>query len=153
MPLPVLLALLLPFLALLWLTSPWLNERNAIADFSHRDQMMAHIIPVIVLFINFDALYDSEFAKLGNEGALRKDAKELVPKSAMESFMNGPELKHHICLPNMDEDAAGCRPLIECTTEALDDETLKQFIISTQQTHQELCIEYAVERQLPEPYF
>jgi hypothetical protein len=118
-------------------------------------------IPVIVLFTKFDALYDDEFAKLRNEGKSRVDAKKLALENAMESFMNGPELKtlydpaniryppkRHICLPDMNGDGADCGPLIECTAEALDDETLKQLIISTQQTNLELCIKYAVERTL-----
>ncbi|OAX30859.1 hypothetical protein K503DRAFT_704719, partial [Rhizopogon vinicolor AM-OR11-026] len=122
-------------------------------------------IPVIVLFTKFDALYDVEFAKLRSSGASRKDAKELAPKRAMESFVDGPQVrllyskdnrrppKCHVCLPDMDKDGANCGPLIESTVEALNDEVLTQLMISTQRTNLELCIKYAVERQLPKFYF
>ncbi|KAG2337841.1 hypothetical protein BDR05DRAFT_1004716 [Suillus weaverae] len=50
-------------------------------------------IPVMVLFTKFDALYDVEFAQLRKEETPWKDAKELAPKHAEESFANGPQLK------------------------------------------------------------
>jgi len=50
----------------------------------------------------------------------------------------------------MNNDGADCGPLIERTAEAMDDEVLKQLIISTQQTNLELCITYAVRRQISE---
>ncbi|KAG2368057.1 hypothetical protein BDR07DRAFT_1372360 [Suillus spraguei] len=118
-------------------------------------------IPVIVVFTKFDALYDVEYAQLKRDGASREDAKELAPKRAEESFANGPQLKFlydpkviphppkcHVCLPNMNTDDANCGPLIDCTAGALDDEALKQLLISSQQTNLELCMKYAVERQL-----
>ncbi|KAG1848827.1 era-like GTP-binding protein [Suillus tomentosus] len=113
-------------------------------------------IPVIVLFTKFDALYDVEFAKLRKEGKSRKDAKELAPTHADESFANGPQLKFleevrwpprcHVCLPNMEKDDADCRTLIERTAETLDNEVLQQLFVSTQQTNLEICMKYAVER-------
>ena len=67
---------------------------------------------MIVLFTKFDALYDGAFAELKSQGVSRKDAKELAPKHAMESFSNGPQVKIlytaegnrrvpkcHVCLP------------------------------------------------------
>ncbi|KAG0706115.1 hypothetical protein DFH29DRAFT_798958 [Suillus ampliporus] len=119
-------------------------------------------IPVIVLFTKFDALYSGEFTKLRENGVSRKDARELAPKSAEESFANGPQWKAlynpndigrppkcHICLPDMDKDSADCGLLIKCTAETLDNEVLKQLFVSTQQTNLELCMKYAVERQVP----
>jgi GTP-binding protein EngB required for normal cell division len=113
-------------------------------------------IPVIVLFTKFDALYDIEFAKLRKTGTSWKDANELAPKRAEESFANGPQLKFlndvrrppkcHICLPNMDKDDADCGSLIERTAGTLDNEVLQQLFVSTQQTNLELCMKYAVER-------
>ncbi|KAG1720761.1 uncharacterized protein EDB91DRAFT_1064700 [Suillus paluster] len=50
-------------------------------------------IPVIVLFTKFDALYYVEFERLRRNGVSRKDARELAPKLAEESFANGPQLK------------------------------------------------------------
>lgn len=89
-------------------------------------------------------------------------AKELAPKHAEESFAKGPQLKllyHsekirrppkcHVCLSNMNSDDADCRPLIELTIGALDNEVLKQLFVSTQQTNLELCMKYAIERTLP----
>ena len=136
---------------------------------------------MIVLFTKFDALYDVEFGKLRSQGVSRKDAKELAPKHARESFSNGPQVKFlytpeenrrppkcHVCLPgkvvdpitidltaylrltDMNKDGADCGPLLEHTAEAMDDEALKQLIISTQQTNLELCIKYAVQRQISE---
>jgi hypothetical protein len=65
---------------------------------------------VIVLFTKFDALYDDEFAQLRDKGTPWKEAKELAPKHAEESFVNGPQLKFlrdvrcppkcHVCLPS-----------------------------------------------------
>ncbi|KAG2037941.1 hypothetical protein BDR03DRAFT_354923 [Suillus americanus] len=118
-------------------------------------------IPVIVLFTKFDALYDDEFAELISKGVSRKDAEALAPQHAKEAFANGPQLKllynrkgkqHpprcHICLPDMDKDDADCRPLIERTAETLNDDTLKQLFVSSQQTTLEVCMRYAVERSL-----
>ncbi|KAG1734540.1 hypothetical protein EDD22DRAFT_1045349 [Suillus occidentalis] len=117
-------------------------------------------IPVMVLFTKFDALYDVEFAKLRKKGKSWKDAKELAPKHAEESFANGPQLqflkdvrhppKCHICLPNMNKDDADCGSLIERTAETLDSEVLQQLFVSTQQTNLDLCMKYAVEKTLPE---
>ncbi|KAG2039284.1 hypothetical protein BDR03DRAFT_952451 [Suillus americanus] len=114
-------------------------------------------IPVIVLFTKFDALYDDEFAELMSEGLSRKDAEALVPQHAKEAFANGPQLKLlynrkgnqrpprcHICLPDMNKDDADCSPLIECTAQALDDDTLKQLFVSTQRTTLEMCMRYAI---------
>ncbi|KAG1838742.1 hypothetical protein C8R48DRAFT_666756 [Suillus tomentosus] len=113
-------------------------------------------IPVIVLFTKFDALYDVEFSKLRAEGKSRKDARELAPKQAEESFPNGPQLKFlkevrwppkcHVCLSNMEKDDADCRTLIERTAGTLDNEVLQQIFVSTQQTNLEICMRYAVER-------
>jgi hypothetical protein len=44
----------------------------------------------------------------------------------------------------MDKDDADCGPLIECTAEILDDDTLKQMFVSTQRTNVELCMRCAV---------
>ncbi|KAG1734528.1 hypothetical protein EDB19DRAFT_1156179 [Suillus lakei] len=118
-------------------------------------------IPVIVLFTKFDAFYDIEFAQLRRKGTPWKDAKELAPKLAEESFANGPQLnffkdvrrppKCHVCLPNMNSDDADCGPLIGRTAETLDsNEVLTQLFVSTQQTNLELCMKYAVERTLTE---
>ena len=132
---------------------------------------------MIVLFTKFDALYDVEYGKLRSQGVSRKDAKELAPKHARESFSNGSQLKFlytpeenqcpakcHVWLPgrmvdpiiidltayvrftDMDKDGADCGPLLEHTAEAMDNDALKQLVISTQQTNLELCIKYAVRR-------
>ncbi|KAG1813438.1 hypothetical protein EV424DRAFT_1326547 [Suillus variegatus] len=113
-------------------------------------------IPVIVLFTKFDALYDVAFTKLRKEGKSRKDAKELAPGHAEESFADGPQLKFlkevrwppkcHVCLPNMDKDGADCGILVEHTAGTLDNEVLQQLFVSTQQTNMEICMKYAVER-------
>ncbi|KAG1744538.1 uncharacterized protein EDB91DRAFT_188335 [Suillus paluster] len=128
--------------------------------FSHCD---TGSIPVIVLFTKFDALHTIEFAQLKRDGASRKDAKELAPKRAEESFANGSQLKFlynpndigrppkcHVCLPNMDKVDADCGPLLERTAETLDDTVLQQLFVSTQQTNLELCMKYAVEATLAE---
>ncbi|KAG2051227.1 hypothetical protein BDR06DRAFT_959218 [Suillus hirtellus] len=117
-------------------------------------------IPVIVLFTKFDALYGVAYSELKKEGKSRKDAKELAPKRAEETFRDGPQLKlingvqrppkGHVCLPNMNKDNADCGALIERTAGTLDDEALKQLFVSTQQTNLEICMKYAIERTLPE---
>ncbi|KAG2032651.1 hypothetical protein BDR03DRAFT_903387 [Suillus americanus] len=119
-------------------------------------QCDAGTIPVMVLFTKFDALYDVEFSLLRENGRSWKDAKNLAPKHAEDSFANGPQLKFfnnvrwppkcHICLPNMNEDNADCGPLIERTAATLNNEVLQQLFVSTQQTNLELCMKYAVER-------
>ncbi|KAG1802477.1 GTP-binding protein [Suillus variegatus] len=113
-------------------------------------------IPVIVLFTKFDALYDVAYAKLRKEGRSRKDAKELAPKQAKESFANGSQLKFlkdlrrppkcHVCLPHMNKDDADCSALIERTAGALDDEVLNRLFVSNQQTNLEICMKYAIQR-------
>jgi hypothetical protein len=45
----------------------------------------------------------------------------------------------------MDKDDADCRPLIERTAEILDDDVLKQMLVSIQRTNLELCMRYAVK--------
>ncbi|KAG2160049.1 uncharacterized protein EDB93DRAFT_36067 [Suillus bovinus] len=118
-------------------------------------------IPVIVLFTKFDALYDTAYAQLKSNGASMEEAEELAPKHAEESFAIGSQLKFlyhskeiqhrpkcHICLPNMNKDDADCGPLIELTARTLDNEALKQLFVSTQRTHLEICMRYAVERIL-----
>ncbi|KAG2154026.1 hypothetical protein DEU56DRAFT_907485 [Suillus clintonianus] len=120
-------------------------------------------IPVIVLFTKFDALYANEFTRLTESGMSRKDAKQLAPKGAEESFANGPQVKLlydpktirrppkcHVFLPNMNKDDADCGPLIERTAGTLDDGVLQQIFVSTQQTNLELCMKYAVEKTLAE---
>ncbi|KAG1810942.1 uncharacterized protein BJ212DRAFT_1278540 [Suillus subaureus] len=124
-------------------------------------------IPVIVLFTKFDALYDVSYALLKEDDELlsREDAQALAPKHAEELFANGPQLKTlynpkeitwpprcHVCLPNMDKNDADCAPLMKRTAETLDNDVLKQLFVSTQQTNLELCIKYAVERQLFKSY-
>ncbi|KAG1838617.1 hypothetical protein C8R48DRAFT_666797 [Suillus tomentosus] len=116
-------------------------------------------IPVIVLFTKFDALYDESYAQLKSQGASMEEAEERAPKHAEESFAIGSQLKFlydpkkirhppkcHICLSNMDNDDADCGPLIEQTAGALNNETLQQLFISTQQTNLEICMKYAVEK-------
>ncbi|KAG1812008.1 hypothetical protein EV424DRAFT_1419387 [Suillus variegatus] len=113
-------------------------------------------IPVIVLFTKFDALYDVEYAKLRKEGRSWKDAKELAPKQAEESFPNGPQLKFlkdvrwppkcYVCLSNMEKDDADCKTLIERTAGTLDNEVLQLLFVSNQQSNLETCMKYAVGR-------
>jgi len=113
-------------------------------------------VPVIVLFTKFDALYDVEFRQLRDKGTPRKDAKELAPEHAENSFAKGPQLKFlkgvrwppkcHVCLPDMDNDDADCGPLIERTAGTLDDKVVEQLFVSTQKINIELCMKYAVER-------
>jgi len=50
------------------------------------------------------------------------------------------------CIVEMEKDNADCGPLLECTTEALDEEAMQMLLISTQQTNLALCIKYAVEK-------
>ncbi|KAG2125671.1 hypothetical protein DEU56DRAFT_743611 [Suillus clintonianus] len=119
-------------------------------------------IPVIVIFTKFDALYAAEFTRLIENGISRKDAKQLAPKHAEESFANGTQVKLlydpkiiqrppkcHVCLPDMNKDDADCGALIERTAGTLDDQVLQQLFVSTQQTNLELCMTYAVEKYLP----
>ncbi|KAG1864502.1 hypothetical protein C8R48DRAFT_798196, partial [Suillus tomentosus] len=113
-------------------------------------------IPVIVVFTKFDALYDVAYTQLKKEGKSRKDAQELAPKHAEETFPDGPQLKFlkgvkwppkgHVCLPNMNEDNADCGALIECTAATLNNEMLEQLFVSTQQTNLEICMRYAIEK-------
>ncbi|KAG2040187.1 era-like GTP-binding protein [Suillus americanus] len=115
-------------------------------------------IPLIVVFTKFDALYDIAYSELKSQGASMEEAEELAPKHAEESFAIGTQLKFlyhskdirrppkcHVCLPNMDKSDADCGPLIERTAGTLDDEVVKQLLVSTQQTNLELCMKYAVQ--------
>ncbi|KAG1806988.1 uncharacterized protein BJ212DRAFT_1282537 [Suillus subaureus] len=119
------------------------------------------IIPVMVLFTKFDALYDVAYAELRSKRVSMEEAEEQAPKHAEESFAVGSQLKFlyhskdirhpprcHVCLPNMDKDDADCGQLIKLTAGTLDDEVVEQLFVSTQQTNLELCMTYAVERYL-----
>ncbi|KAG1864492.1 hypothetical protein C8R48DRAFT_601922 [Suillus tomentosus] len=113
-------------------------------------------VPVIVVFTKFDALYDIAYTQLKKEGKSRKDAQELAPKRAEETFPDGPQLKFlegvrwppkgYVCLPNMNKDNADCAALIERTAGTLNDEVLEQLFVTTQQTNLEICMRYAIER-------
>jgi len=56
------------------------------------------------------------------------------------------ELHVITCIVEMEKDYADCGPLLECTTEALDEEAMQTLLISTQQTNLALSIKYAVEK-------
>ncbi|KAG2052260.1 hypothetical protein BDR06DRAFT_888237, partial [Suillus hirtellus] len=112
-------------------------------------------IPVIVVFMKFNALYDVAYSQLRKEGKSLKDTRELAPKHAKETFLDGPQLKFlkgvkwppkgHVCLHNMNKDNADCGALIKYTAATLNNEMLEQLFILTQQTNLEICMRYAIE--------
>ena len=48
----------------------------------------------------------------------------------------------------MDKEQADCTALISITAEALDDEMLETLLVSAQQVHLQICVEYAVRRKV-----
>ncbi|KAJ8585626.1 hypothetical protein M405DRAFT_824657 [Rhizopogon salebrosus TDB-379] len=116
-------------------------------------------VPVIAVFTKFDALSAVALGKLRRiQGLTRKDQFERTPKLVEEIFTNANiwgrlcgtrhPPKNYVQLAKMNIDDTDCGLLLECTTGALDDEALQMLLISTQQTNLELCITYAVKKEV-----
>ena len=48
----------------------------------------------------------------------------------------------------MHKEEADCTSLITCTAEALDDDVLETLLVSSQQVNMQICVSYAVNREV-----
>ncbi|KAJ8579762.1 hypothetical protein M405DRAFT_109101 [Rhizopogon salebrosus TDB-379] len=114
-------------------------------------------VPVIAVLTKFDALSAVALGELRKK-LTRKEALERMPNRVEEIFANANiwgrlcettyPPKNYIRLAKMNEAGTDCRPLLECTTDALSKEALQILLISTQRTNLELCITFAVKKVL-----
>ncbi|KAI5987069.1 hypothetical protein EDD15DRAFT_2553298 [Pisolithus albus] len=118
-------------------------------------------VPVIVLLTKTDALYlaameellDSYGLDLGEakKKAAEKERKLLEKwlahtKGILDNCKFPP--KAYVSVQKMHEEGADCMALVQCTTNAVNEEGLQRLLISTQQSSIALCVEYAVKKTL-----
>ncbi|KAJ8579690.1 hypothetical protein M405DRAFT_835513 [Rhizopogon salebrosus TDB-379] len=145
----------------IWYCIPMDEYHRAITTAEERffSECDTNNVPVIAVFTKFDALSAVALGKLRRiPGLTRKDQFERTPKLVEEIFANANiwgrlcgtrhPPKHYVRLAKMNIDNTDCGPLLECTTGALGDEALQMLLISTQQTNLELCITYAVKKEV-----
>ncbi|KAI6132631.1 GTP-binding protein, partial [Pisolithus croceorrhizus] len=115
-------------------------------------------VPVIVLLTKTDALNLPAMEELLDDGLEVEQADEKVAKKERELL--GKWLVHikgildeckfppkaYISLQKMHEEKADCTTLMQCTADALNEETLQSLLISTQQSSIAICVEYAVQK-------
>ncbi|KIK20986.1 hypothetical protein PISMIDRAFT_681814, partial [Pisolithus microcarpus 441] len=117
-------------------------------------------VPVIVLLTKTEALHDLAMEELSDDGLTVGEAKEKAVekerellerwlahiKKMLEKCKFPP--KAYVSVQKMHEEGADCTRLVECTTNAMNEEGLQRLLVSTQQSSVALCIEYAVKKTL-----
>ncbi|KAH7929079.1 hypothetical protein BV22DRAFT_1029912 [Leucogyrophana mollusca] len=114
-------------------------------------------VPVIMVFTKFDALHNVAFSRVPR--ALPRQERLRQVSQLAESLFAETKIvdrllarkyppRCHVCLQDLHKLSADCNVLLESTAATLDDEVLKQLLVSTQQTNLELCIKYAVDDTL-----
>ncbi|KAI5987368.1 hypothetical protein EDD15DRAFT_2372352 [Pisolithus albus] len=117
-------------------------------------------VPVIVLLTKTDALHLAAIEELLDSGLGLQEAKKNAAEK--ESELLGRWLAHvkgildkckfppkaYLSLWKMHEEGADCMALVQCTTNAVNEEGLQRLLISTQQSSIALCVEYAVKKTL-----
>ncbi|KAI6097996.1 GTP-binding protein, partial [Pisolithus croceorrhizus] len=114
-------------------------------------------VPVIVLLTKTDALNLPAMEELLDDGLEVEQADEKVAKkkgNCWESglytlkgyWMSANFHPKHIYHSRMHEEKADCTTLMQCTADALNEETLQSLLISTQQSSIAICVEYAVQK-------
>ncbi|KAI6023122.1 hypothetical protein BKA83DRAFT_4273185 [Pisolithus microcarpus] len=115
-------------------------------------------VPVIVLLTKTEALHDLAMEELSDDGLTVGEAKEKAVekerellerwlahiKKMLEKCKFPP--KAYVSVQKMHEEGADCTRLVECTTNAMNEEGLQRLLVSTQQSSVALCIEYAVKK-------
>ncbi|KAI6012844.1 hypothetical protein PISMIDRAFT_116469 [Pisolithus microcarpus 441] len=115
-------------------------------------------VPVIVLLTKTDALHLAAMEELLDSGldlgeAKKKAAekeKELLErwlahiKGILDKCKFPP--KAYVSVQKMHEEGADCMALVQCTTNAVNEEGLQRLLISTWQSGIALCVEYAVKK-------
>ncbi|KAI6157158.1 hypothetical protein BKA82DRAFT_796802 [Pisolithus tinctorius] len=117
-------------------------------------------VPVIVLLTKADVLNFTAMEELLEDGleideaqekAVKKE-KELLERwlAHVEGVLGKCKYPPKVCVPvkEMHEETADCTSLMQCTTNALNEEELQMLLVSTQRSSIALCIEYAVQRAL-----
>ncbi|KAI5993290.1 hypothetical protein EDD15DRAFT_2267525 [Pisolithus albus] len=117
-------------------------------------------VPVIVLLTKTDALHLAAMEELLDSGldlgeAKKKAAekeKELLErwlahiKGMLDECKFPP--KAYVSVQKMHQEGADFTALLQCTTNAVNEEGLQRLLISTQQSSIALCVEYAVKKTL-----
>lgn len=117
-------------------------------------------VPVIVVLTKADALELDAWEELmdmelSEDEALRELAKverEMCDRhfTKVKKWLQASRFPPHDfqLLKGMQDEGADCTALIECTANALNEESLQKLLISTQQSSLGLCIEYAIMKAL-----
>ncbi|KAI5987036.1 hypothetical protein EDD15DRAFT_2372774 [Pisolithus albus] len=117
-------------------------------------------VPVIVLLTKTDALHLAAMEELLDSGLDLGEAKtkaaekerELLEKwlAHIKGILDNCKFppKAYVSVQRMHEEGADCVALVQCTTNAMNEEGLQRLLISTQQSSIALCVEYAVKRTL-----
>jgi len=112
-------------------------------------------VPVIVIFTKFESLDAIACDNLEQEGLSFEEAEGKALQRAEKDFER--EQRPRICrqtyppknilyLRNMHK-GGDCQEIIKCTTDALNDETLKMLLVSVQQTNLKMCIQFALRSE------
>ncbi|KAI6012926.1 hypothetical protein BKA83DRAFT_4364941 [Pisolithus microcarpus] len=115
-------------------------------------------VPVIVLLTKTDALHLPAMEALLDDGLDIGEAKKKAVEKEREllerwlAHIKGildkckfPP-KAYVSVQKMHEEGADCMALVQCTTNAVDEEGLQRLLISAQQSSIALCVEYAVKK-------
>ncbi|KAI5988452.1 hypothetical protein EDC04DRAFT_3078481 [Pisolithus marmoratus] len=118
-------------------------------------------VPVIVILTKTDTLNllaieelldDGDFGVEITEEKAAERERELLQKVSthIKGILTKSKFppKQYVSVQRMNEQTADCSALMQCTTNALDEEGLQRVLVSTQQSSIALCIEYAVKKTL-----
>ncbi|KAI6016094.1 GTP-binding protein [Pisolithus microcarpus] len=115
-------------------------------------------VPVIVLLTKTDALHLAAMEELLDSGLDLGGAKQKAAEKEREllerwlAHIKGMldkckfPPKAYVSVQKMQEEGADCMALVQCTTNAVNEEGLQRLLISTQKSSIALCVEYAVRK-------
>ncbi|KAG6330440.1 hypothetical protein ID866_8648 [Astraeus odoratus] len=115
-------------------------------------------VPVIVLFTKADVLNDIAFNELRNQNMSIKTAKKEMYSHGVKLMDDLQEYIHlvldkcqfppkgYVQLAEMNKKKGDTTPLLQCTTNALDTQSLQMLLVITQARNMELIVEWAVKR-------
>ncbi|KAG2348243.1 hypothetical protein BDR05DRAFT_956796 [Suillus weaverae] len=115
-------------------------------------------VPVVAVFTKFEALRPFAYGEIKKQlkGLSGEERSKRIAQRVEDLFTNtgvwdrlcDPENhacpKSHVHLENMNQPNTNCNTLLERTTLTLDNEELRLYLVSTQQSNMELCIKHAV---------
>jgi len=145
----------------IWYCIPTDNARLVTAaELQFFDQIDPNGVPVVLIFTKFESQEAHAFGKLQETHSL-DDALAQAPQQARQEFE-----QHHlsrfkdrkyppkevIYLKNMDKEDAQCSEIIELTTKALNNDTLKWLLATVQEINLRFRIEQMLKSDLLEYY-